>query len=333
MTRTILTSALVLAAAGAAPGCFLIEPEYAFIEGDDVTMEPVRGAEFRAADDAPIEYGDIYAISMQSAHEVSGWISVVIDLTGQTIDLLDRFPSEEDGEGYLVYGPYKPKDSGVSWLFRLDGDPEATKFEVWVGRDGASGRSEMDQLLRGQVEITRTRRAGSFDLDFDVLESFGEELKIGPDRDRHYTGTVTLTFDRDLESDYKHIDIDYSNFTVRQEIPIRDFFAASTYQFHREADGSGEFHVDIQSTFQAMLWSGPQVEQAVIDMTWNASGAGQAHGEIRDGKTGDLMLGDLSLDECFDEQGAMVWREINAAYAEALPDYNTGDRGRCAAVQ
>lgn len=330
MRRTVLAPVLALAAAGAVPGCFLVEPEYAFIEGDDVMMEPVRGAEFRAADDAPIEYGDIYAISMQSAHEVSGWISVVIDMTGKTIDLLDRFPSEEDKEGFLVYGPYQPQESEVSWLFRLDGDPEATRFEVWVGREGASGVADMDQLLRGEVEITRTRRKGSFDLDFDVLESFGDRLKIGPDRDRHYTGTVALTFDRDLESDYKHIDVDYSNFTVTQDIPIHDFFAASTYQFHREADGSGEFHVDIQSTFQAMLWSGPAVEQAVIDMTWGTSGAGRAHGEIRDGEAGDLMLGDLNLDECFDEQGAVLWREINEAYAEALPDYNAGDRGRCA---
>ncbi len=330
MTRSILVPVLALAAVGATSGCFLVEPEYAFIAGDDVMMEPVRGAEFRAAGDEATEYGDIYAISMQSAHEVSGWISVAIETTGKTLDLLDRFPSKEDGEGYLVYGPYTPEKGGVTWLFRLDGDPEATRFEVYVGRDGAKSAKEMDELLRGEVEISEQRRKGSFDLDFDVLESYGEELKIGPDRDRHYTGTISLRFDRDLESDYKHVDIDYKNFTVSQEVPIHEFFAASKYQFHREADGSGEFHVDILATFQAMLWSGPEVEQATIDMTWNASGAGQAHGEIRDGETGDLMLGDLTLDECFDAQGAMIWREVNAAYAEALPEYNTGDRGRCA---
>ena len=330
MTRSILVPVLALAAAGATSGCFLVEPEYAFIADDDVMMEPVRGAEFRALDDAAIEYGDIYAISMQSAHEVSGWIAVAIDTTGKTLDLLDRFPSKEDGEGYLVYGPYTPEKGGVTWLFRLDGDPEASRFEVYVGHDGANSVKEMDQLLRGEVEISAKQRKGSFDLDFDVLESYGEQLKLGPDRDRHYTGTVTLRFDRDLESDYKHIDVDYKNFTVTQEVPIHEFFAASRYEFHREADGSGEFHVDILATFQAMLWSGPEVEQAVIDMTWNPSGAGQAHGEIRDGERGDLLLGDLTLDECFDERGAMIWREVNAAYAEALPEYNTGDRSRCA---
>jgi hypothetical protein len=329
MTRTILASVVALTCAGVLPGCFLIKPEYAFIEGDDVTMDPVRGAEFRAADGAT-EYGDIYAISMQSAHEVGGWISVVIETTRRTIDLLDRFPSDVDDAGYKVYGPYQPGDSEVSWLFRLDGDERSTRFEVYVGRAGAEGAGDMDVLLRGEVELGEARRRGSFDLDFDVLESYGEALKLGPDRDRRYTGAVSLVFDRDLESDYKHIDIDYDGFTVTQEVPIRDYFAASGYNFHREADGSGDFHVEIASTFQAMLWSGPEVESMVIDMAWDRTGAGAAHGEMREGEAGDLLLGDLVLDECFDEQGALVWREIGAAYAEALPGYNRGDSRDCA---
>lgn len=325
MTRSVLVSVLALAAAGALPGCFLT-PEYAFVEGDDVMMEPVRGAEFRAA----TEYGDIYAISMQSAHEVSGWIAVVVDLTGEVIDALDDFPTDSDDEGRRVYGPYEPRGSDVSWLFRLDGDESSTRFEVFVGEDGAAGVDEMQRLLHGGVEISETRRKGSFELDFDVIEAYGEALKIGPDRDRHYTGSVALTFDRDLETDLKHIDIDYEDFTVTQEVPIHEFFAATSYRFHREADGAGEFHVDIASTFQAMLWSGPEVERMVIDMHWNADGAGRARGEVQSEKEGDLLLGDLVLDECFDERGGMIWREVNAAYAAALPGYNTGDPRRCA---
>lgn len=201
---------------------------------------------------------------------------------------------------------------------------------MWVGDAKAERVEDMRQLLRGHVEVTEARRKGSFHLDFDVLEAHGEALKIGPDRDRHYTGTVALTFDRDLESEAKSIDIDYDDFTVTQEVPIHDYFAATRYQFHREADGSGEFHVDIASTFQTMLWSGPEVEQMTIEMQWNRDGAGSAHGELLDGEMGDLLLGDLVLDECFDERGALVWREISEAYAAALPGYNSGDQGRCA---
>lgn len=325
MLRNALASVVTLAAAATLSGCFLT-PEYAYIEGDDVQMEPVRGAEFRAA----TEYGDIYAISMQSAHDVSGWIAVAIDLTGEALDLLDDYPSTTEDDGWHLYGPYRPKGSEVSWLFRLDGDDRGSQFEVWVGDRDAKDIKAMDRLLGGRVELTKSRRAGALDLDFDVIESYGEALKVGPDRDRHYTGSVALTFERDLESQYKHVDIDYRDFTVTQEIPIHDYFAATRYQFHREADGSGEFHVDIASTFQALLWSGPEVEQMLIDMTWDRSGAGKAHGEMLQGRTGDLMLGDLTLDECFDERGAVLWRELSETYAEALPDYNLGDPASCA---
>lgn len=320
-------AALALASA-LLPACFLA-PEYAFIEADDVAIEPVRGAAYRSGG---TEYGDIYAIAMQSAHDVSGWVATAIDASERVIDLLDRFPAERDGEGMQVYGPYSPRESAVSWLFRFDGDLEGARFEAWVGDPEASGITEMERLLAGEVAIDGERRSGAFAVDFDVLEGRGDALKGPADRERHYTGVVTLTFDRDLASEAKHIDIDYDDFTVTQELPIHDFFAASRYAFHREADGAGTFHVDIASTFQAALWSGPAVEQMVIDMSWGPSGAGRAHGEVRNGygdDEGDLLLGDLVLDECFDERGGLVWRELGEAYAAALPGYNRGDPGRC----
>lgn len=328
MTRSATVSCLaaVLAAGALLPGCFDMTPEYAFIEDGDVTIDPVRGAQFREA----VEYGDIYAISMQSAHEVGGRLAVVVDGVGKVIELLDRFPTEEDADGFRVYGPHRPRDAEVSWLFRFDGDAAATRFEVWVGAEGATGVGDMDRLLAGDVGVDGSRRRGEFRADFDVLEKHGDALKSGPDRDRHYTGVVSLTFERDVDSDYKHIDIAYDNFTVTEEVPIPEYFAATSYRFLREADGAGSFHVDIASTFQTLLWSGPEVETMVIDMTWDASGAGRAHGEMREGPDeGDLMLGDLVLDECFDERGALVWREIGEAYAQALPDYNTGDPRAC----
>jgi hypothetical protein len=324
LTRTLVASTLSLALGG----CFLT-PEYAFIEADDVMIEPVRGAEHRAL----TEYGDLYAISMQSAHDVGGTIAAAIEGIEKVLKLLDRFPTDEDDEGYRVYGPYHPREAEVSWLFRLDGDTDGSRFEVWVGPTSAGGRSEMEQLLRGEVAVAKARRSGAFHLDFDVYEAYGEALKVGADRDRHYTGVVELRFERDLESELKTIDIDYDDFTITQEIPIHDDFAATSYRFARAADGAGSFHVDLAATFQWALWSGPAIERAVIDMSWQADGAGRAHGELRSEVPGDLLLGDMVLDECFDGRGALVWRAVNEAYAEALPDYNKGDPRGCAAVE
>ena len=49
-------------------------------------------------------------------------------------------------------------------------------------------------------------------------EAYGAALKIGADRDRHYTGAVELRFERELESELKTIDIDYDDFTITQLI-------------------------------------------------------------------------------------------------------------------
>lgn len=318
--------ASLLLACALLPGCFFDAPEYAFLDADDLMIDPVRGAEYREL----VEYGDIYAISMQSAHEVGGWLGYAVERAGDAFDLLDRFPTDADDEGFKVYGPYSPRDAGVSWLFRFDGDKDTTRFEVWVGDEGAAARDAMGLLVRGDIDVAGDRRRGAFTLDFDVLEAHGDALKAGPDRDRHYTGAVELRFERDLASDFKHIDITYDEFTVTQEIPIHEFFSAAAYTFHREADGAGSFHVDIASTFQTLLWSGPAVERMVVDMTWGPSGAGRAHGEMLQGEGGDLMLGDLTLDECFDARGALVWRQLGDAYAAALPDYGRGDPRDCA---
>ena len=147
------------------------------------------------------------------------------------------------------YGPYRPREAEVSWLFRLDGDTDGSRFEVWVGPTSAGGRSEMEQLLRGEVAVAKARRSGAFHLDFDVYEAYGEALKVGADRDRHYTGVVELRFERDLESELKTIDIDYDDFTITQEIPIHDDFAATSYRFARAADGAGSFHGDLAAPF------------------------------------------------------------------------------------
>ncbi|MBL8971908.1 MAG: hypothetical protein JNK56_15055 [Myxococcales bacterium] len=322
-TRALALSSLSLALGG----CFLT-PEYAFIEADDVMIEPVRAVEERAL----TEYGDLYAISMQSAHEVGGTLAAAVEGIEKVLKLLDRFPSDVDEAGYRVYGPYHPRDAEVSWLFRLDGDPEGSRFEVWVGPASAGSRAAMQELLSGEVSVTRARRSGAFHLDFDVYEAYGAALKIGADRDRHYTGAVELRFERETESELKTIDIDYDDFTITQEIPIHDEFAATSYRFARAADGSGSFHVDLAATFQAALWSGPAIERAVIDMAWQADGAGRAHGELRSAVEGDLLLGDMVLDECFAGRGALIWRAVNEAYAAALPGYNKGDRRGCAAV-
>jgi hypothetical protein len=94
MTRTTLGSS-VRAAATLLPGCFDLTPEYAFIEDGDVTIEPVRGAQFREA----TEYGDLYAISMQSSRWSGARSARRTRRRCRTTPPAIRAPARVDGHG------------------------------------------------------------------------------------------------------------------------------------------------------------------------------------------------------------------------------------------
>jgi hypothetical protein len=317
----LATAALLL------PGCF--SDGVARVEAEDVSVEPVRASAFRSA--GAEEYGDVYVIGMQSAHDVNGWVGAGIEAVSKVIQKLDRFPASSEEGKWRVYGPARDfAGRKLSWMLKIAGDEQAAEFEAWVGPRGADA-AEMDLFLSGAIEIEDSRRSGQVMLDFDTIEAYGEELKVGPQVDQHYQGQVQISFERDLDSELKHVDLEYEGFAVTQEEPVPDYFSAHGYAFHREADGSGDFHIEIAATFQALIWSGPEVETATLDMEWNADGAGRAVGEMFESpEEGDLMFGDLRIDECFDEEGLLVWRQLNAAYRPSFPDYGTGHPADCA---
>jgi hypothetical protein len=325
LART-LTPALALGAL-ALPGCF--RDGVAYVEGEDVRVEPVRSTSFRVA--GAQEYGDVYVIGMQGAHDVNGWVEAGVDAVGQVIQKLDRFPASSREDDWRVYGPARDfSGKQLSWMVKIAGDDVESQFEAWVGPRGADAE-DMDLMLSGSVLVEDSHRSGQITIDFDVIEEYGDELKNGPQVDQTYAGKVEISFDRDLDSELKHVDLDYEGFSVTQEIPVPDYFSATSYAFHRNDDGSGDFHVEIAATFQALIWSGPEVETAVLDMEWDEAGAGWAKGQMLEGPDeGDLMFGDLVIDECFDADGALVWREISDSYKASFPDYGMGSAKDCA---
>lgn len=308
-------------------GCF--GEGVAYVEAEDVRVEPVRSTAFRVA--GAQEYGDVYVIGMQGAHDVNGWVGAGIEAVGDVIRKLDRFPASSRDGDWRVYGPARDlQGKDLSWMVKISGDEVESEFEAWVGPRGADAE-DMDLMLSGTILVEDSHRNGQIMIDFDVIEKHGDELKAGPQVDQTYAGKVEINFDRDLDSELKHVDLDYERFSVTQEIPVPDYFSATSYAFHREADGSGDFHVEIAATFQALIWSGPEVETAVLDMEWDAVGAGTARGQMLEGPDeGDLMFGDMVIDECFDAEGALVWREISEAYQASFPEYGMGSASDCA---
>ena len=41
------------------------------------------------------------------------------------------------------------------------------------------------------------------------------------------------------------------------------------------------------------------------------------------------MFGDLIVEECFDNDGLLVWRTINEPYQPSFPTYTTGNPEDC----
>jgi hypothetical protein len=329
MTRRVgfgSLSLLSLSLLGA--GCW--QDSYAFPTADDVRMARSESDSMRSGSLAA--YGDVYALGMQSAHEVNGWVGEAVEGAGRVIRILEDLPPSSTDGAWEIYGPYPDQESGVSWLIRIDGNEHESRFEVLVGKTGARSASDMDELLSGGIEIDKKMRKGSFSVSFDTIEKY--ELKAGPERSRTHKGSMKVTFERNTSNEHKLVEIEYDDFEVTQEYPIREYFSAEGYSFRRAADGAGSFHLGIVSTFQTQVWSGPERERMLIDLEWNRDGAGRGTGQILHLEDeGDLAHGDVLIDECFDPGGFFTWREINEPYASFLTDYNTGDPASCVKIE
>lgn len=322
MTHRIAAIALCLVPF--ASGCWQTN-SYAFPSSDDVRMSSSSSAMRRAGSG---EYGDVYALGMQTAHEVNGWVGEGVDAAGRIVEVLQKLPpSSEDGE-YDVFGPYYDHETGLSWEIRIAGDEDASHFEVLVGR----GKKATDELLDGEMKVDGDLRTGTFAMNFDTIEAF--DLKSGPDEDRTYKGSIEIRFERDTSSEHHLVDVVYDGFEVTQEFPIAEYFSADEYSFRRNADGAGEFVFSLVSTFQTQVWSGPDRERMSLELKWNADGAGTGKETIRalDDGEGDLAYGDLVLEECFDEGGFFTWRRLSAEYAAVIPGYAAGDQAACVDV-
>lgn len=306
-------------------GCFW-ESSHAFPTADDVRM--ARSDEDDARGGKVGEYGDVYALGMQSAHEVNGWVAEGVDAAGRIVRVLEKLPAtSKDGE-FDVFGPYYDFETDLSWLVRISGDDGDSSFEILVGNGKAPKASEMDELLDGEIEIDGDLRTGVFGMNFDTVEKYG--LKSGPDRDRTYAGTMEVRFERDTSSEHKVVEFVYDDFEVIQHEPIEEYFSADEYSFRRNADGAGEFVFSLVSTFQAQVWSGPERERMTLELRWNADGAGVGKETITaENGEGDLAYGDMVLEECFDTDGYVIWRALNEVYAKAIPGYGLGDRSEC----
>jgi hypothetical protein len=284
--------------------CFDASFDGTFPEPDDVRLA-VPG---RAAASGTGERGEAYTLVAATATAVDGWVADVVSGLATVVQpLADHRESSRDGS-WLVFGPFDDDARDLAWLVQIDDGAH----EVWVGRAGARGRAAMDLLMVGNIALDGDVRSGAFSLDMSTLDGH-PAISAGAGA----SGSIDVTFERDVSTDRKHVDIAFVDFHALE------WSSDDTYAFRREPDGSGAFDLARAGDF-----AGRQVDRVELEMRWREDLSGRARGIVLDVDNG-LPHGDLVLDECFDAAGVLSYRDLTDAYAVDLPGYAFGDERTC----
>lgn len=310
-------------------GCFLTGEETAFLEAEDVRLELPESI---AARDGGKVRGDLHLGVSYTADQVNRWVTLMVEHCARVIAYLDdKPPSDRDGD-VRIYGPYDDNDGrDLAWLVRLETLADGSRYEVYVGGRGAKGQADMDLMMTGDLHRDGRGRSGGFEMDFDVVEKHAE-MK-GPDGDMTVLGgRVVVSFERDVDTEEKRIDLDFQAVSFEYLGYLDDdiFYSDDKYSYTRGADGSGSFDLALYGEWDDHAWSGPERERASVQAVWDAAGNGRARGSILEVEgVGDMKYGDLFLDECQGSDGFLTWRALNEPYALAAPGYGFGDPSSC----
>jgi hypothetical protein len=322
-TSLVLAATLVAGLLPAA-GCWMTNPDTPLIEAEDVRMDPPGSNGFRAAGDR----GDVYDLALDVSGDVNGWVTETAVGMSRIVHELNKYPEDRTDGDWRVYGPHDD-DEGKdgAWMVRLQGDEAGATFEVYIGRRGAS-EDAMKLLIDGEISVSDEQRDGAFTIDFDTIHAFADVLDEA-DPDARYGGKIGVTFQRDVETKHKQVDLDFDGFFYDDGEEDLDFDGES-YRYRRDARGAGSFHFATLGSFESSDWSGPELERMAVDMRWDEENAGRARGTIVEvNGEGDLRHGDIAVHECFDSVGGLTWRTVSEAYADYDPGYSFGEERSC----
>ncbi|MDC0717598.1 hypothetical protein [Nannocystis bainbridge] len=314
-----------------ATGCFFAnaDEETAFVEADDVRIDLPESI---AAREGGQVRGLLHLGVESTAGHVNRWVTMLVEHCARVIAYLDDVqPSAREGNT-RIYGPYDDNDGrDLAWLVRVESIEDGANYQIYVGGRGAADQGAMALLMKGDLHKDGSKRSGGFELDFDVVEKH-PEMK-GPDADMSVVGGfVAVTFERDVETEQKRIDLDFqaASFEYLGWLDDDVFYSDDKYSYTRDAEGGGSFDLTLYGEWDDYGWSGPEREKASVQAAWDAAGNGRARGSILevDG-VGDMKHGDLFLDECQGADGFLTWRALNEPYALEAPGYGFGDPKSC----
>lgn len=300
-----LTTAL---AAGG--GCTPVHEGPVF-ERDDVEIE-VPYASFRHGvdDEGP------HFLMRETITDLNGWMGEYVEALAPVM------------AGAPIDEPFEDPDGrALEWRLRVD---ERGTGELALRLDvRAAGEGGFDPVLSGTL-ASGGRRTGHATVHHDTL-ALHDDLRIGIDEDKVFAGAITVEFDRAPGGLDKRAGVDFEAFSETREVFGMDvtFSSDESLSFARDEDGAGAIEMAVTGSFEGHGFSGPAVERMSIRAAWNPAGAGRAVGTIAAGE-GDLIAGELAVEECFDESALIVWRDVGEPYASEDPGIEIGDEASCA---
>ncbi|MEE9386816.1 MAG: hypothetical protein V3V08_25645 [Nannocystaceae bacterium] len=325
--RTALGATFAAGLALTASGCRQSQ-QTVFFERADVSLDLPHELATRASG----PQGDMYQLVRATAIDVNDFVTDLVEGMATIVEYLDEQPPTHENGDWRIYGPFDDdNDRDLAWAIKIQGDETRTEFVVLAATRGTADLDDFSALLNGELRIDGESREGGINLHFDIFEEL-PQAKDPNDQAKTFGGTVAVSFDRNIDTGAKNIEIDFQDFQVIDESFLEgdSFYSDDKYQFGRNPDGSGRFHLALWGEFDDNGWSGEATERMQLDAIWDGNRAGRARGRIEevDG-SGDLKHGDLEISECFDADGSLTWRTINEAYASELPDYPFGDPTSC----
>ena len=325
-TSTISVAALV-GVGLLSSGCFLFEThDSAVVEGDDVRLEVPGDAGFRAAG----EEGEVYTVIGETAAEVNGWVVEVVENVATVIRFLDGQRETRRDGNWRVYGPFDDDEGrDLAWLIKVQGDAEATDYEVYVGDAGSGSESDMALVMHGGVQVDGDLRTGDFTLDFDAIEQH-PEVKDLEEAGTTFSGAIEVSFERDVSNEKKVIEIQFIGFE-EQSFLGEAWRSDETYAYRRDREGNGSFHLAVEGVWDDNAFGGIHTNRVQLDAVWDDAEHGRAQAQILEveNESSGLSSGDFVVDECWDSMGNLTFRDLNAPYDAQYPEYLRGEESAC----
>ncbi|MGH1345052.1 MAG: hypothetical protein ACRBN8_26060 [Nannocystales bacterium] len=271
--------------------------------------------------------GEVMELADEVSGDVNSWVGEMAASFGEMLsELAKHEPTRNEGD-WRIYGPFEGDDGeDLTVMVRVEGDASRGRFEVLAGSAGTPA-SDLVIVFSGGLTETDDARTGSIRIDFDTIHGITAlREQMGGTGD--FGGAIEVEFDRELETKAKTVELHFDGFHYADEdedLEYRD----EVYSFEREDGGAGSFHFATWGTFDEEGWSGPERERMTVDMVWDDAESGRARAQVLEVEgEGDLLFGDLVLEECFDPGFSLTWAEVNAPY-RGLGGYAEGDATAC----